>query len=305
MRNRIPLLLALAAGLAAAPPDGGALLHVAVWPGTQQLALDGLSARIDGGPAPVVSVRGKDGGLMVLVVMDVTEEMSLVDVARDAVISSLEKLPAGARVGVLRAQDGLHVLLDPTPDRDAVGAAVRALPVSGRAGLLDTIEQASRIGDRILARADVRVAVVYITDSNVRNYREDFTNPVINSSDSHDMSRRFPEGLVREKVSKLESKMAGYQAPAFIVHLDYRTDQLNEAYQTGLMQLASATGGSASFCRSRAEIPDAIGTTFEAVAAHQSVVVRIPGKAGARAVQVQLGYNGRPLNARSRFVLGK
>ena len=205
MRNGIPLLLALAAGLAADPPDSGVLLHVPVWSGAQQLALGGLSARINGGPAPVVSVRGPDGGLMVLVVMDVTEDMPLVDVARDAMISSLEKLPAGARVGVLRAQDGLHVLLDPTPDRDAVSATVRALPVSGRAGLLDTIEQASRIGDRILARADVRVAVVYITDSNVRNYREDFTNPVINSSDSHDMSRRFPEGLVREKVSKLES----------------------------------------------------------------------------------------------------
>ena len=46
----------------------------------------------------------------------------------------------------------------------------------------------------------VRSAVLYITDSNIYNYREDYTNPVINYSDRGDLSRRFPEGLVREQV---------------------------------------------------------------------------------------------------------
>ena len=96
----------------------------------------------------------------------------------------------------------------------------------------------------------MRVAVFYITDSDPENYREDFTNPVINSSDTHDLSRKFPEALVQDKISKVAAVLAERQAPLFVVHLRYRSDRLGEAYQNGLKQLAEVTGGSAIFCRS-------------------------------------------------------
>src|SRR5262245_44138684 len=116
----------------------------------------------------------------------------------------------------MRAQDGLAVIADPSHDRIASAAAIRALPVSGKAGLLDTVETAAGIADAVLAKALVRVAVLYVTDSDVRNYREDFSNPVINSSDSHDLSRRFPEGLVQERITRLEQRLASMQTPLFI-----------------------------------------------------------------------------------------
>jgi Mg-chelatase subunit ChlD len=179
-------------------------------------------------------------------------------------------------VGVMRAQDGLSVLLDPTSDHAAIAKAVEEMPVSGKAALLDTVEQAAKLADAVLTKSAVRVAVLYITDSDVRNYREDFTNPVINSSDSRDLSRRFPEGLIREKILKVENNLAAREAPIFIVHLSYRTDRLNEAYQRGLMQIAESTGGASAFCRSEAEIPAAITRTIEAAQSVYIVDVKAP-----------------------------
>ena len=82
-----------------------------------------------------------------------------------------------------------------------------------------------------------------MTDSEVRNYREDFTNPVINSSDSRDLSRRFPEGLIRERISRVTTSLSRFQTPISIVHLRYSRDRLDEAYQNGLLQMAQLTGG--------------------------------------------------------------
>jgi len=75
------------------------------------------------------------------------------------------------------------VLADPGTDRAAAVSAVRDLPVSGKAALLDCVETVTQLADSILAKTAVRVAVFYLTDSDPENYREDFTNPVINSSD--------------------------------------------------------------------------------------------------------------------------
>lgn len=305
---KLPSLLLIAVLLTAAPPAVRKdVLRVPVWDNAgngaaQPLTAKSLSGKVDGAPADVVAARGPGDDLIVLLVMDLTEELGLADLARDALVKAVDALPPKTNIALLRAQDGLTVLLDPTTDRAAVDAAVRSLPVSGKAGLLDTVETADRIADAMLAKAAVRVATVYVTDSNVYNYREDFTNPVINSSDQHDMSRYFPEGLVREKVSKVEAKLALYEAPLFIVHVAYRSDRLNEAYQTGLMQLASTAGGASVFCRSRAEVPDAIASTFRTVAAHYSVVLRMPEKP-ARTVQVQLEAEGRPLTYRNRFAI--
>ena len=78
--------------------------------------------------------------------------------------------------------------------------------MSGKAGLLTTVDVIGRIADSMLKKSPVRVAILYITDGDVRNYREDFTNPVINSSDFNDMSRRFPETLVQEKIARRVSR---------------------------------------------------------------------------------------------------
>jgi hypothetical protein len=117
------------------------------------------------------------------------------------------------------------------------------------------------------------------------------------------MSRRFPEGLVLEKISKLETRLSSLAAPLLIVHLDYRSDRLNEAYQSGLMRLTAATGGSSAFCRTRADIPRQIAAVFRSIASHYSLDVEGPVQ-HSRIVSIEVDSGGRAASYRNRFVFG-
>jgi len=268
----------------------------------QPLEAKQVEAKLNGAPARVVRLQGPSDPLMLLLILDIVGDMAQAEPAREALASAIRQLPAHTHIGLMRAQDGLGVLLDPTTDREALAGAILAHAASGRAGLLDTVEEATRLGDAILAKAAVRLAVCYITDSNITNYREDFTNPVVNSSDGRDLSRRFPEGLVRERIARVVANLSIRQSPLFVVHLDYRSDRLNEAYQTGLLELAAATGGKAEFCRSNAEIPTAIEKMIQVIAGHWSAEVELPEKR-QRQLTVQLDSGGRALSYRNRLLV--
>lgn len=265
--------------------------------------LKDISVMVDGAPARIVSVRGPEDDLLLLLVLDLSGDLSLVEPAKQALAAEVGKLSPRAVAGVMRAQDGLSVILDPTADREAVTSAIETLPVSGKAGLLDTVGPALSIADTILSKHAVRVAVLYVTDSDIQNYRDDYTNPVINSSDSHDLSRRFPEGLVQEKIKRLDAKLALTQAPLFVVHLKYRSDRLNEAYQNGLKRLVETTAGGSAFCRSVADIPASIAGMFATIQSHYSLGVELPARPG-KSVGLRLSFAGnesRGINYRSRL----
>ena len=303
-------LVSLALSAAAAPADRKELIHIPVWvragngqPGSG-MTPEELKAIVGGVAAKPAGLLGPKDDLMLIVVTDLTSDLTLAGIAKRALSERIEKLPANAMVGLLRAQDGLRVLVDATLERAPVKAAIEALPVSGKAGLLETITNAAALGDAIQAKAAVRLAVLFVTDSDVYNYREDFTNPTINWSDSNDISRRFRDGLVRERISKLDAALAGTETPMFIVHLAYSTDALNQAYQTGLLTLAATTGGASYFCRSQAEVSDTIGKVFDAIGTHYSLRVPLPA-AGSSSVDVVLESPGRSLSWRSRFTVGK
>ena len=271
------------------------------------LAAKDLRARLEGQPAKILALAGPPGGLLLLVVLDLVGSLTLAELAKEALIAEFQKLPENTRVALLRSQDGLRVMIDPSSESEVLGQAIRDLPISGKAGLFETVESVERVADTILNKTAVRVAVLYVTDSDVYNYREDFTNPVINYSDSGDLSRAFPEGLVREKGNKLIARLANYQTPLFIVHLDYRSDRVNEAYQVGLRELANVTAGKCTFCRSNAEIPSAIREMMAVMASHYSVTLELP-KRQLKNLTVELalegGGNGSSgLNYRARFAL--
>ena len=98
----------------------------------------------------------------------------------------------------------------------------------GKPGLFETVSPALALADSIMRKSPVRVSVLYITDSNIYNYREDYTNPVINGSDPHDLSRVFPDALIQDKISKLVGEVSSLEAPLFVVHINYRGDTLND-----------------------------------------------------------------------------
>ncbi|MBI3667777.1 MAG: VWA domain-containing protein [Acidobacteria bacterium] len=313
--RRLLVLLCMLPLLAAPPKTGRARFRIPVWVKSRTgesvapVTAKDLTATLQGSSSRVLSVSPPGDALITLLVLDLTEGLTRAETAKEALIGETGQLPETAWVGLLRAQDGLKVILDPTKDRTAVADAVRAAPVSGKAGLLDTVETMEGIADAILTKAAVRLAVFYVTDSSVENYREDLTNPVINSSDPHDLSRRFPEQLVQERIAKLQKSLARRQTPLFIVHLIYRSDRMNEAYQNGLKQLAETTGGTSLFCRSVAEIPEAIKKTFETITSYQSVCLELPARLPESA-EVQLLLTGndnedRILSYRTRFTVGR
>ncbi len=296
--------------MAAPPAARKEFIHIPVWvqaEGGQPhsgIALDDLRVAIGGRSAKPAGLLGPNDDLMLVIITDLCGDLPLAEIAKRAVNDRIDKLPANAMATLLSSQNGLHVLVDPTAERAPVKTAIGAVPVSGKAGLLETITTAGALGDAILAKAAVRVAVLYITDSDVSNYREDFTNPTINWSDSGDISRRFRDGLVRERISKLDGALAGIETLMFIVHLAYRTDSLNQAYQTGLMTLAATTGGISYFCRSQSEVADTIGKVFDAIGSHYSLRAPLPA-ASSGLLNIVLEGKGHTLRWRNRFSSGQ
>jgi hypothetical protein len=262
-----------------------------------------LAARVNGAKAVVRNVRGPADGLMLMVVLDVTGDLSLVEPARRSLMEALAvQRPASIYTALLRAQDGLRVLLDPTADQAKLAEVLEAQTVSGRAGLLNTVEAAIELADGVAGRSGARVAILYLTDSTIANYREDYTNPVVNSSDARDLSRRFPEGLVKERMAQLQSSLGSRQTPLFLVHLEFRNDRLNEAYQTGLLELASLTGGAAVICRTVTEIPEAIHSMVEEMYRQHTVRVEAAGRRKGPLL-VELEMPEGTVRHRSRFLL--
>ena len=298
------LFLLIFAGVAApAARKDRQTVEVYFWlSGGEKVQQSSVTASVNGKSAPVTSLLDPGSDLVLLLVLDMVGDLSQVAPAQDALAREVLELPSNVFVGLLRAQDGLRVLLDPSADREKLVEGIRTLAVSGRAGLLDTVDAALRIADSIREAAKVRVAVLYVSDSEVTNYREDFTNPVVNSSDTRDLTRRFPQSLIREKVAKLSSSLSSTQTPLFIVHLHYRNDTLNEAYQTGLLELASNSGGRAEFSRTRADIPEMIGAAFRAALGLYSAEVVLPQGTG-RQLSVSLLSSGQAINHRTRFQL--
>jgi len=246
-----------------------------------------FEAALNGKPVPVTAQSGPTTDQIILIVLDLTGDLSLIEAAKPALIATISKLPPNAWIGLLRDQDGLHVLADPSAQRQPVIDAIRSLPNSGDPGLLETVGSALTLADAIMRESPVRVSVLYLTDGSVYRYREDYTNPVINQSDPHDLSRRFPEALIEEKISKLVEHAGSLQAPLFVVHLNYQPDRLNRAYQNGLETLATATGGRSAICRSAAEIPDAISGLLARISSAWRVTLAVPARIRTN-VQIQL-----------------
>ncbi len=237
-----------------------------------------FEATVNGKPAPVISQSGPGSDQMILVVADFTGDLSLVDAAKQALAQDIPKLNSNTWVGLLRDQDGLHVLADPSPDRQPVLQAINDLASTGKPGLFESVSPALTLADSILRKSPVRMAVLYITDSNIYNYREDYTNPVINASDPHDVSRVFPDALIQDKIARLAEDVSVLEAPFFVVHINYRSDTLNLSYQNGLVSLTEDMGGMGQVCRSVGEVPDAITAAFDRITHEWRLNLEIPPK---------------------------
>lgn len=248
----------------------------------------GLEVTLDGRPAEVTSTLAPDEHLILLLVMDTVKYPDRVDAARDALVRKLRELGKKYFVGVFTAQDGLAVQLDPVRGRNKLRDALQSLDVRGMPGLLDVVEQASQIADRTLAAAPVRLAVLFVTDGAIGDYRGHYTIPVVNPSDQRDLSRRFRDQLILARIRHAVDALESAQAPLFFLHLARSFDDLNEVYQNGISEFARVTGGTALFAQGLQEIPAMVGRLLDEIAAltvltiegecasHPRLVVRSP-----------------------------
>lgn len=306
-RRFVPLLLAAPAALA---QRSSSLRRVTAWTTNGGGALSpgelksSISAVVEGSPAKAARIKGPESDLLLFVVLDLVGDLAFVDPARQSLISEIRGLPAHVWPAILRAQDGLRVAADPAPDPADAIAAIENTQIGGRAGLLETVEPAVRLADSLITRNPVRVAILYVTDSSIYNYREDYTNPVINPSDSRDLSRRFPEGLIREKSTTLANSLAAFDVPVFIVHLAFLRDRLNEAYQNGLQLMAETTGGSLSMCRTPNDVPGVIAAALTRIREHWAIDLEVPDTV-PRNFTVQLSAPNVTFQHRTRFARGR
>jgi hypothetical protein len=237
---------------------------------------------LDDREVPLRSFQGPRNSTILLIVFDTVADLSRVDQVRTLLAARINRLSGNTWVGLLRAQDGLSVLQEPGGDRAALAGKIQAIPVSGKAGLLDTLDPVLRLATGMQRKAGVRLSVLYVTDGGIANYRADYLNPVINSSDAGDLSRRFSDRAVQEQMSRVAESLAPFTIPLFILHLEQRTDAMNLAYQSGLERIAARSGGATRFCRTNDEIQPALDTLFARI--ESAYVLGFDRPAGRRKV---------------------
>ena len=247
-----------------------------------RLTRDDLRVKLDGKKARVRSLIPPGGDLILLLVMDLVDELSRVDAAREALIQAVNELSPSEYVGVLRAQDGVRLILDPTPDREKLAKAIAGVEFSHVAGLLDSLGPVSRIAEQILRESSVRVSVVYITDAGIYDYRGDYTVPVINPSDQSDLSRRFRGTLIKEEISRNLAVLRNSRVPMFFLHLDRNRNPLDQIYQNGLARFAEATSGEVLFCNSAAEVRTFVDRVIGRATNFYNVTVEVPPRVRGR-----------------------
>ena len=244
-------------------------------------------------PLKISSFLPPESPTLLFVVSDTVGEIGNINQARMALRRELVKLGPQYWVGLISAQEHLTVLQDPTPDRELVLSKIEALTEIGKAGLLESIEPVADFTTGILSRSNVRVAVIFITDSDIGNYRTDYLNPPVNASDSRDLSRRFAGRALQEKISRMVTTLAKFQAPIFIVHIDPGRDPLNRTYQNGLKQFAEAVGGQLFLSKTVGDIPAVVQEAFKWVESFYLLGLTVPWtKNGYIRIQVSVPQGG-------------
>ena len=178
-------------------------------------------------------------------------------------IHEINELGSQYWVGLISANEQITVIQEPTPSRDLFSQKIGQLSQIGKAGLLDTLLPVADLATSVLLKSDVRVAVIFITDSDIGNYKTDYLNAPVNASDSRDLSRRFAGRALQEKITRMSKAISKFQVPIIVVHIAPGEDPLNRAYQNGLKQLAEIGGGKCLLSKSIGDISSTIHEAFE------------------------------------------
>jgi len=239
-----------------------------IWPGgpsegaEARMSASDLKITVGKSPVTVSALKGPESPALLFVALDTVGDIANVNEARKTVVEEIKALGSQFWAGLISAQEQMQVLQEPTANRSLLQQKIEELTQIGKAGLLESIQPIADLATGVLLNSEVRVAVIFITDSDIGNYRADYLNPPVNASDSRDLSRRFAGRALQEKISRMTAAMARTQVPVFIVHIDPGLDPLNRSYHNGLKQLAEGTGGQCFLSKTSGDIPLTVHEAF-------------------------------------------
>lgn len=227
------------------------------------LSASDLTITVGKSPVTISALKEPESPALLFVALDTVGDIANLNEARKTVVEEIKALGSQYWAGLISAQEQMQVLQEPTSDRSLLQQKIEELTQIGKAGLLESIQPIADLATGVLLNSEVRVAVIFITDSDIGNYRADYLNPPVNASDSRDLSRRFAGRALQEKISRMAALMARTQVPVFIVHIDPGLDPLNRSYHNGLKQLAEGTGGQCLLSKTSGDIPLNIHEAFQ------------------------------------------
>jgi hypothetical protein len=227
------------------------------------LSASDLKVTVGKSPVTVSALKGPESPALLFVAFDTVGDIANINQARKTVVEEVNALSSQFWTGLISAQEQMQVFQEPTADRSLLQQKIEELTQIGKAGLLESIQSIADLATGVLMNSGVRVAVIFVTDSDIGNYRADYLNPPVNASDSRDLSRRFAGRALQEKISRIAGLMARTQVPVFIVHIDPGLDPLNRSYHNGLKQLAEGTGGQCLLSKTSGDIPLNIHEAFQ------------------------------------------
>ncbi|MFN8006645.1 MAG: hypothetical protein U0V70_06440 [Terriglobia bacterium] len=234
-------------------------------------------------PVEVTSLATPAAPTQLFIAFDTVGDVANITEARNALIREIGALGKQYRVGILSANEQVTVIQEPTASRELLAQKINGMSQIGKAGLLDNLIPVADLATAVLLHTKVRVAVIFITDSDIANYKTDYTNAPVNASDSRDLSRRFAGRALQEKITRMSKGIARFQVPIFVVHITPGEDTLNRNYQNGLKQLAEIGGGRCFLSKSIGDVSSTIHEAFAWVQGFYLIGFQLTGAKGSYA----------------------
>lgn len=251
-------------------------VEIPLWAQTQQMLQPSDVHLIPGEPVSLVKLQPPATPTIIFVVLDLSSAVTESLEVRAGLQRALAALPAQTWVGLFGTNDGLHVIQDPTQDHSVLQWEIEAVSPSGHPGLLDSIASLETIASRVQRKGKLKVAILAITDSNIYGYRADYGNQQVNSSDTHDLSRRFQGRDLESKIQRMDRRLLEARAPLFVIQVVNHTDPLNRVYNNGLQRFCDTLGGGSWFVQSRAEIQPDILAAFNRISSFYLATLKAP-----------------------------
>ena len=217
-------LLLLAAGVRAqAPPVIKIPVCLMGEDGKPATNMPGVDFRVSEGDTVLTRTHywGPDSPILIVLALDTTGNLTWIDTLRDELAKFVAQLPPNVQLMVVTINDGIRIVQNNTSDPHLLTQAIRNYDITGRPGFLENVESLEEKSDRIFERFPMRVATLYVTDSDIYGYR-----------------RRFSSSDFTTEVERIKTRLQGFYAPIYVLRLP------SELAQAQVLRGSTAADGS-------------------------------------------------------------